>query len=290
MVSAKENKAKLQFFTAMVIFGTIGIFRRFIPLSSGMVAMSRGFIGTLFLLLVIKVKGIGIDTGAIRRNLLVLIISGVMIGFNWILLFEAYQYTTVATATLCYYMAPIIVTFVSAVLFKERLTAKKTVCALAALGGMILVSGVLDAGFSGMAEMKGILLGLGAAVLYASVVLMNKTLKGVAAFDKTLVQLGSAAIVLLPYVLVAEGIEIGAFTPLVVVMLLVVGIVHTGVAYTLYFGAMSDLKAQTIALFSYLDPILAVILSAVLLREAIGITGVIGAVLVLGATMISERE
>jgi len=290
MNSAKENKAKLQLLTAMVIFGTIGIFRRYIPLPSGMVAMTRGFIGTLFLMLVIRLKGARVNIPAIKRNLLVLVVSGAMIGFNWILLFEAYQYTTVATATLCYYMAPIIVTFASAVIFKERLTVKKTVCALVALGGMILVSGVLDAGFSGMAEMKGIFLGLGAAVLYATVILMNKTLKGVEAFDKTLVQLGSAAVVLLPYVLLAEDVASVQFTPLIIVMLIVVGIVHTGVAYALYFGAMSYLKAQTIALFSYMDPILAVILSAVLLKEAIGVAGMIGAVLVLGATMISERE
>ncbi len=290
MVSAKENKAKIQLLTAMVIFGTIGIFRRYIPLPSGMVAMTRGFIGTLFLVLVIKLQGMKIDVQAIKRNLLVLVVSGVLIGFNWILLFEAYQYTTVATATLCYYMAPIIVTFASAVLFKERLTTTKTVCALVALGGMVFVSGVLDAGFSGMAEMKGVLLGLGAAVFYATVILMNKTLKGVEAFDKTLVQLGSAAVVLLPYVLLAEDVGRVRFTPLMVVMLIVVGVVHTGIAYALYFGAMGVLKAQTIALFSYLDPIVAVILSAVLLREEIGVTGAVGAVLVLGAMMASERE
>lgn len=290
MVSAKDNQAKLQLLTAMVIFGTIGIFRRYIPLPSGMVAMTRGFVGTLFLLLVIKIRGGRIDIQAIKRNLFALAVSGAMIGFNWILLFEAYQYTTVATATLCYYMAPIIVTFASAVLFRERLTTKKTICALAALSGMILVSGVLDAEFSGMAEVKGILLGLGAAVLYAAVILMNKTLKSVEAFDKTLVQLGSAAMVLVPYVLLAEDMGSVELTPLMVVMLAVVGIVHTGVAYVLYFGAMGNLKAQTIALFSYIDPILAVVLSAVLLREAIGVTGVAGAVLVLGATMVSERE
>lgn len=290
MISAKEQKAKLQLLTSMVIFGTIGIFRRYIPLPSGMVALARGVIGTLFLFGVIKMKGVGVDRKAVRKNWKVLVVSGAMIGFNWILLFEAYQYTSVATATLCYYMAPILVTFASAVFFGEHLTKKKTICALTALAGMILVSGIFEVGFAGIAELKGVLLGLGAAVLYASVILMNKTLRGIEAFDKTLVQLGSAAIVLLPYVLLAEDIGGVTFTGLIVVMLIVVGIVHTGFAYALYFGSMSELKAQTIALYSYIDPILAVVLSAVLLWESIGMTGVIGAVLVLGATMISERE
>jgi len=289
----KENgktKAKMSLLMAMVIFGTIGIFRKYIPLPSGMVACVRGLVGTLFLLLLVTVKKQKLSGEAIRRNFRLLIVSGVAIGFNWILLFEAYQYTSVATATLCYYMAPMIVIFASAVLLKEKLTKRKVLCALVALVGMVLVSGILQVGFTGLAEMKGVLLGLGAAALYASVILMNKKLKEIHAYDKTIVQLAAAAIVLIPYVILVEsGTEL-EWTPLIIVMLLVVGIVHTGFAYAMYFGSMENLKAQTIALFSYLDPILAIILSALLLKEEMGLAGFVGAVLVLGAAMVSERE
>ena len=284
----KENSAKASLILAMVIFGTIGIFRKYIPLSSGLVACARGILGVVFLLVFTKIKKIKMDKEAIRKHLLILLVSGGFIGLNWVLLFESYRYTSVAVATLCYYMAPIFVMLISPVLLKEKLTVKKIVCVMAALIGMIFVSGVLDGGISDISELKGVLFGLGAAALYASVVMMNQKLREVPTYDKTIMQLGSAAVVLVPYILLAENVGAVELTPLIVIMLIVVGVVHTGIAYALYFGSMNDLKAQTVALFSYIDPIVAIILSALFLKEPMTLHSAIGAVLVLGATMISE--
>jgi drug/metabolite transporter (DMT)-like permease len=153
---------------------------------------------------------------------------------------------------------------------------------------MVLVSGVADSGLSEGENLKGILLGLGAAVLYASVVLMNKTIAGVTSYEKTIVQLGTAGITVLPYTLLTEQVEAGALGWVTFLCLLVVGIVHTGVAYALYFGAVTDVKAQTAALLSYLDPVVAILLSALLLGETLSAAGLIGAVLVLGAAILSE--
>ena len=284
-----NNKDKMMMIGAMTIFGTIGIFRKYIPLPSSLLALARGIIGTAFLLfLVLAVKRDKLSVEAIKRNFVFLVVSGAFIGFNWILLFEAYQYTTVATATLCYYMAPVIVVLVSPFLFKERLTPLKALCVAVALAGMVFVSGIPQSGFGGISELKGILLGLGAATLYAIVVILNQYIKDISAYDKTIMQLGTAAIAILPYTLLTENFADITFTPVAVCMLFFVGIVHTGIAYTLYFGSMSGLKTQTIALFSYIDPVVAIILSAVILQENIGLWGVIGAVMVLGSTMVSE--
>ncbi len=284
-----NNKDKMMMIGAMTIFGTIGIFRKYIPLPSSLLALARGIIGTAFLLLlVLVIKRDKLSTEAIKRNFGFLVVSGAFIGFNWILLFEAYQYTTVATATLCYYMAPVIVVLVSPFLFKERLTPLKALCVAVALAGMVFVSGIPQSGFGGISELKGILLGLGAATLYAIVVILNQYIKDISAYDKTIMQLGTAAIAILPYTLLTENFADITFTPVAVCMLFFVGIVHTGIAYTLYFGSMSGLKTQTIALFSYIDPVVAIILSAVILQENIGLWGVIGAVMVLGSTMVSE--
>ena len=157
-----------------------------------------------------------------------------------------------------------------------------------ALLGMVFVSGVLDGGISGASELKGILFGLGAAALYATVILMNQKLGAVGTYDKTMMQLGAAAVVLIPYLLLTEDFSAVTLTLFSGVMLLVVGVVHTGIAYALYFGSMNGLKAQTVALFSYIDPIVAIILSALFLKEPMTFYSGVGAVLVLGATMISE--
>ena len=284
----QENLARGQLIGAMVIFGTIGIFRRFIPLSSAMLAMVRGLVGVLFLLLIMAIIPKRPDGRAIRRNLALLLVSGALIGFNWILLFEAYNYTSVATGTLCYYMAPVFVVFASPFVLRERLTWRRLLLSLVALVGMVLVSDILRVGFSDISELKGVFLGLGAAVLYATVILLNKKLKDISAYDRTVVQLATAFVVLVPYVFLTENVTAISPTPLSIVLLLVVGIIHTGLAYALYFGSMDKLPAQTVALYSYIDPILAVLLSALFLKEPMSIGGVIGAILILGATMASE--
>ena len=283
-----EQRALFSLIFSMVIFGTIGIFRRHIALSSGVLAMARGFIGAAFLLLIIALKREHLSKAAIKKNLWLLILSGACIGFNWILLFEAYRYTTVATATLCYYLAPILVILVSPLVLKERISPQKLGCVLLSLIGMVFVSGVLNAGFSGIAEMKGVLLGLGAAAFYASVILMNKKIIDIPAYDKTIVQLVCAATVLVPYVLLTEELAEAEWSGIGFVLVLVVGILHTGVTYALYFGSMAHLKAQTVAIFSYIDPIVAILLSAVLLQEKMDGLTILGTVMILGAAVYSE--
>lgn len=284
-----KNKSRSMLILSMCIFGTIGILRRYIPLSSSLVALVRGVIGSGFLLAVLAVSGKKLNQAAIRKNISLLGLSGAAIGFNWILLFEAYNYTSVATATLCYYLAPILVILASPIVLKETMTSKKLLCTITALAGMVLVSGVTEAGFSGLSELKGILFGIGAAILYASVILMNKKITGVSPYDKTILQLAMASIALLPYVLLTENWSAVSITPLSAVLLLVAGIVHTGIAYWMYFGSMGDLPSHTIALLSYIDPILAIVLSVCLLHEPMSIGALIGAVMVLGAAYFSEK-
>ena len=283
----EQMQAKLKIIFAMVTFGTIGIFVRNIELPSTIIALARGIIGTLFLLLVVFAKGKGLDYSAIKRNLTILAASGACIGFNWILLFEAYRYTTVATATLAYYMAPIFVIMASPFVLKERLTAVKGLCVAMALTGMVLVSGVVQSGMDGV-DFTGILCGVGAASLYATVILLNKFIKNISAYDMTIMQLGLAALVLLPYTMVTENF--GALSPDTnsLLLLAVVGVIHTGFTYAMYFSSIQGLKAQTVAIFSYIDPIVAIILSAVLLNESMDIYSMVGAVLVLGSTFVSE--
>ena len=272
----------------MTIFATIGIFRHYIPLPSGTVAMARAVIGTIFLVALILIRGSKISFSSIKKNLVPLLLSGTFLGFNWILLFESFNYTTVATGTLCYYMAPVILIIISPIAFKEKLTLPKILCVVVAVVGMTLVSGIFSTSAQGTDNFKGVLLGLAAAVLYASIVTCNKKLKDISAFDRTTVQLGISAVLMVLYTFFAEGINVADYTPSVIIMLLVVGVVHTGVAYALYFGCMDKLKTQTVALYSYIDPVGAVLLSALLLKEPMGVFEIVGAVLVLGATLVSD--
>ena len=281
------GRSKLTFLGAMGIFGTIGIFVKYIPLSSAAIAFFRGLLGVVFLGAAILVGKKKLHTAVLRQNLPALCLSGIAIGINWILLFESYRYTTVATATVCYYLAPVFL-LLAAPMLGEKLTPRKLCCIALALVGLVFVSGMMENGLPTFREAKGILAGVGAAILYATVMLLNKKFPAIPAYDKTIVQLGFSTAVLLPYMLLTQGLAMPQLSPVQWLLLLTVGIVHTGVAYAMYFSAITNLRAHSIAIFSYLDPVIAIILSALLLKEPMGTWGILGSVLILGSALYSE--
>lgn len=286
-MSSNSSKSYVMIISSMLIFGTIGIFRRYIPISSGLLAFSRGLLGGMFLLLFVLARGRKL--GHIeRKKLLLLAVTGAVMGMNWICLFEAYNYTAVSTATMCYYMQPTIVILLSPLVFREKITLKKLLCAIAAVVGMVFVSGMMEGEGVQSQDAKGILYGLAAAALYASVVIMNKKVQVDDDYEKTIIQLISAAVILIPYLLLTENWSDISLNTTAIVMVIIVGIVHTAVAYALYFGSMRGLKAQSVAVLSYIDPVFALLLSAIVLGEKLSAFGIFGAVLVIGSAVISE--
>ena len=284
----KEKRCRWMLMASMTVFGTIGLFRRWIPLPSGAIAMARGLIGAAFLLLVFWVKKEKIDFSAMKGQMGKLLLSGALIGLNWVALFEAFRFTSVSVATVCYYMAPIIVMALSPWLLREKLTLRKVLCVLTALLGAALVSGILTGTAQGSNHLLGVALGLLAAVMYATVVLVNKRIVSVKAFDRTILQLAAAGGVLIPYVALTERVDPAVFSWKTALLMLIVCVLHTGIAYALYFASLEGVSGQMAALYSYVDPIVAVLASAIVLQERMSGWGIVGSVLVLGAAIISE--
>ena len=285
---SESRLSLLKLIAASVIFGTIGFFRKGIPLSSAALACFRGLSGAVFLLLYARFRLLKLFRGIRVGQCLALAGTGAVMGVNWILLFEAYRYIPVSQATLCYYMQPSIVMLLSPLILKERMTAKSAVCILLSALGMVLVSGVAGTAPPEGEALLGIVLGLGAACLYAAVIFLNKTLTGIGIYEKTILQLAGAAGILLPYLIFAERPDLSRLEPVSILLLLTVGLVHTGLAYVLYFGSMDALKARTIALVSYLDPISALLLSALLFGERLTYGELCGAFLILVSAAAAE--
>lgn len=286
--SSMENSGgKLKITITMIIFGTIGVVRRYIPYSSAMISFFRGFLAALILLILRLINKKESDKEDIRRNLFPLIASGAMIGVNWILLFEAYRFTTIAVATISYYMAPVFTIIASTFILKERITIRKAICVAVALLGMVFVSGVIETGITGI---RGVLLGLGAAVLYSGDVIINKKIKGIDGTDRTIIQMAAAALTVLPYWLLTDDFSALVLGGRDIALLLVACIVCTALPYSLYFSAIQVVKAQTAALLSYIDPIVAVLLSALFLKEKMSTLTLIGIILVIGSALISETS
>ena len=284
----KKDLSRIYMIISMAIFGTIGIFKKQIPLSSGEIALYRAVLAVVFLAAVMLISRQKMPLKKIKKEIPLLLLSGAAMGFNWILLFEAYEYTTVSVATLSYYFAPVLVMVLSPILFRERITAKQVLCSVMATVGIVLIT-ITKEQSENNTHLLGIAFGLGAAVLYATVVLLNKGIKKVEGIQRTLLQFLAAIVVLVPYVLFTGPTKdfIGAKG---LVFMLAVGIVHTGIAYLMYFSAMKELPSQKVAILSYIDPLVAILLSALLLHEHMFWWQIVGGVLILGFTLLNEIE
>ena len=283
----QQNRASIMFISAMVIFGTLGLFVRNISVSSGELALYRAVMAAIMIGLFLLSTGQRIPLRAIKKQLPLLLLSGCAMGFNWILLFEAYKYTTVSVATLSYYFAPVIVIVACPFLFKEKMGFRQWVCFLTSTAGLVLITGLGDLA-AGSNHLLGIGFGLGAACLYASVILLNKFIKNVEGLHRTFLQFLAAIAVLLPYVLLNGGFTLNTLNTSGWVSLLIVGLVHTGVAYCLYFSSLKELPGQKAAILSYVDPLVAVILSVTVLDEPMTPLQIIGGALILGFTLWNE--
>lgn len=278
------KKATWMLVTGMLIFGTLGLFVRNVPVSSGELALYRAVLATAMIGLFLLITRQHIPFAAIKKEVPLLLLSGAAMGFNWILLFEAYRYTTVSAATLSYYFAPVIVTVVSPFLFREKLSPRQILCFVMSTAGIVMITatGEISAGSN---NLVGIAFGLGAAVLYATVVLLNKFIKGVAGLHRTFLQFLAAIAVLIPYVIISGEFSLGKLDGMGWTNLLILGLVHTGIAYCLYFPALKDLPGQRAAILSYLDPLVAVVLSVTVLGEGMTLWQGVGGVLILGFTL-----
>ena len=285
----KQMNARWMLIVSMAIFGTIGLFVRNISVSSGELALYRAVLAAVLIGIFLLVTRQKIPFSNIKRELPLLLLSGCAMGFNWIFLFQAYKYTTVSVATLSYYFAPVIVTLACPILFKEKLGFKQWICFAMSTLGIVLITGLGDLS-AGSNHFMGILFGLGAACLYATVILLNKFIKNVEGIHRTFLQFIAAIIVLVPYVACTDGVTLGSLNTSGWVCLLVVGLVHTGITYCLYFSSLKELPGQKAAILSYIDPLVAVVLSVTVLGEPMSLLQIIGGVLILGFTLWNEIQ
>ena len=278
---------KLMLIVSMFIFGTIGLFVRNIPVSSGELALYRAVLAALLIGCYLLLSKQSIPFAQIKKELPLLLLSGIAMAFNWILLFQAYKYTTVSVATLSYYFAPVIVTVACPILFKEKMGAKQWICFAMSTLGIVLITGIGDLS-GGSNHFIGIIFGLGAACLYATVILLNKFIKKVQGIHRTFLQFIAAIIVLIPYVSLTSGFSLGSLNVKGWVFLLIVGLIHTGVTYCMYFSSLKELPGQKAAILSYIDPLVAVLCSVLILGEAMSLMQLIGGLLILGFTLWNE--
>jgi drug/metabolite transporter (DMT)-like permease len=279
--------AVIKIILSMVIWGSLGLYVRNIPLSSIDIAFLRALIASIFLLIIKLFTKKRIEKISLK-GLLLLIFSGIIIALNWLLLFQSYKYTTIANATLIYYTAPIFVIILSPFVLKERITLKRLLSVLISLMGLALIISQNSSSVSSYNHPIGFLFGLSAAVLYASVVIINKKIKNFSGVDRTVIQISVSALFLLPFILFKNDIHINGINMLLTIIIL--GVLHTGIAYLLYFSSIEKVSAQKASLLSYIDPISAVLFGTLFLGEPLSTVQALGGGLILFSTMVNIKD
>lgn len=280
-------KSKIQFILSMIIFGTIGLVNRYIDLSSSERALLSSFIGCLFLSFIFVMMKKKISWDVVKSNALILLLSSIALGGNWIFLYQSYDYTTIANATLGYYFAPVIVMLLSPFILKEKLSIQKGICIIVAILGLLLIVGE-GISASKLNDILGLSFGLIAATFYATLLLVNKFIKNIEKLELTIIQLGLTALLLMPYVFSTSGFAIFEVSVSSIPFIFILGVINTGIGFWLFFSGMENLKGQSIAMLSYVDPFVAILISAVVLQEQMTFLQILGGVLLLGSTFISE--
>ena len=269
----------------MLVWGTLPIFVNKIPYGSAEIVMWRIIFGSLFLGVVFILTKNKSDKDLYKKWFPKLMLTGMIMGGNWVALFESYRLVDVSIATLTYYMAPIIVMVAATILFKERLSLFKILGTASAIAGMFIVTGV---NIGGSDPVRGVVMGFVAAALYASVTLLNKSTKGLSGLEMTLIQLIGAALIIITYTAITHQ---GPWLNLVSeagIYAIVVGLLHTGIALFLYFSSIQELPAQSVALCSYIDPASALFFAAIFLGDVLSPLQLLGAVLILGGAAAGE--
>lgn len=281
------KKDTLKYILAIVIYGTIGYFLRFISFPSEIVVICRGTFGAFIVWLFVRLRGRKPDKAAIRKNLGWLLFSGICLGLNWVFLFAAYMRTTLAIASLCNYLAPVILVVLAPFLYREKLSRKKLLCVAAAVVGVVLIT-VFKPSEGAQSGVWGIVFAILAALGFVGLIIGNRKIKDVNPYDKAIIQLAVSALTVLPYVLIRNlGTPI-PFDLRSCLLTLMLGVFHTGFAYCLYFDSLGKLPVHTVAVFGYLEPVTMVLCSVLLLGETMLPLAWVGAFLILGAAVASE--
>lgn len=278
-------KDYIKFIAAMIIFGSIGIFVRFVPMPSTEIVFVRTLVGSILIFILLLLKKEKLDKLAIKKNLPILFLSGATMGLSWIALFESYKYTTISVATLSYYLAPVLVLIMSPLVLKEKLTINKLIGIGISMLGMVMASG---GNTGGIDPKKGLIFGISSGVLYAALIILSKLVKNISGLLFTFFQLFFASLVLFPYILFTTGGRLSLPRGQGLIVLMAICFLHTAFACYLYFSSMKDLPSQTVALYSYIDPLTVLILSVLVLGESISIIQVLGGIFILGGAYFGE--
>lgn len=285
------NNGLFTYLAALLLFGSNGIIAAAIALPSSDIVLLRTFLGALTLAAILFItKRHNLQAPSRPREAAALIVSGAALGASWIFLFRAYQTIGVGISSLLYYCGPIIVMALSPLIFGEKLTGGKIAGFVAVACGAFLIAAQ---GLGGNMPIAGIVCGIASAFCYALMVIASKGAPHIEGLENSALQVSAAFVTALVLTLVTQGAP-SFFSPGIAASIdwawpsLCSASSTPGVGCLLYFSAVAKLPVQTVAVVGYLEPLSAVVFSAILLSEGITPVRLMGAALIIGGALFCE--
>ena len=280
----RVQKAYAKQLLSLLLFGMNGTIASRILLNSYEIVFLRTLIGGTFLVIVFLLSGKKVSALKNKKHFLCVIISGVAMGASWMFLYEAYSQLGVSVATLAYSCGPVIVMTLSPLVFRERLTILKVLGFAVVLTGMYFVNGSeLQQGNLS----RGLICGVLSAATYAVMVIFNKKALSVAGLENTMFQLVFALLTVAVFMQMKQGLVIPTLMDNIVPVL-ILGVINTGVGCYLYFSSIQNLPAASVAICGYLEPLAAMLFSAIFLEERLTAIQLVGAACIMCGAGLGE--
>lgn len=268
----------VQIHAAALLAGFTGLFGKFLDVSPAVITAGRTVLGALALLVAAKLMGSRLRVST-RRDMLVLALSGLVLAIHWLTFFRSIQISTVAVGLLAFSSFPLFVTFLEPLLFRERFHLFDLVATVVVVAGLVLVTPAFDLRNH---LTQGVLWGVISGFAYALLSLLSRScVRTLSALSVTFYQQAFAALFVSPALLGSCA----TFSPRVLLLLLVLGVIFTALAQGLFVGSLQHIRAQMASVIIGLEPVYGILFALLLLGEVPSARTLLGGLLICGAAL-----
>jgi len=277
-------KYKILYLLSLACWSTSGVISTLIPLSAILIVAVRSFFGIFVFIIFFKIKGEKLDMSKVKANSKFLLLSGLCMALNWLAYFMACRYIDVAIACVIIYLAPI-VTMMCSPFFGEKIHNKSVILIFIAFIGVVLTSG-FD-GTSIHVEPLGLILSFVGVFAYAGNTVFCKKLTELNNAERCIPQIIEASIITVPLAIFTTDFTSITYEPSMLWLLWII-LIPTALGYGLYYWTVAVLPVRFVSIFSYIEPVLVVIWSALFIDQILSVSGAVGCIFILGSAILSE--
>lgn len=260
----------------MFLFGFAGLFGKFIHIHPAAITFGRTFFAGIAFLLALTFTRVNFSIQS-RRDMLTLLLSGLVLAVHWFTFFQSIQVSSVAIGLLTFSTFPLFVTFMEPYFFAEKLEGFDVIIAGIVVMGLVLVIPAFDLSNH---VTQGVFWGILSGFTFALLSLLNRM--HVSRYQPLTVAFYQHAFA--TAFNLGPAILSGALPSTQdILLLLVLGVICTALAQVLFIGSLRHIKAQLASVITGLEPVYGIVFAFMLLNEAPTLRTIAGGAVILAA-------